>query len=53
MLKTSEIYVEGAFVEGPELPEPTYSHCMIRLNETHSLLTGGWNTVSNTLFFAK
>ena len=42
---STEIFVTDAteygFKEGPELLQETLNHCMVRLNETHSLLTGG------------
>ena len=35
--------MNGSFVAGPQLPEPIASNCMIRLNQTFSMLTGGNN----------
>ena len=40
-LATTEIFKDGHFVAGPALPHPVEGHCMIRINETHSMLTGG------------
>ena len=46
-LKTSEILSNGTFSPGPALPMAVEQHCMIRLNETHSMLTGGFDSVSD------
>ena len=40
--KDTEINQNGVFRAGPELLQATADHCMIRLNKTHSILTGGW-----------
>ena len=40
-LNSTELYEEGTFKPGPELPEAVYGHCMIRINQSHSILTGG------------
>ena len=40
-LSASEIFVNGAFTAGPELPVSVSDHCMIYINETHSMFTGG------------
>ena len=38
----TEIFSEGSFHPGPSLPEPLSSHCLMRIDETHIALTGGW-----------
>ena len=40
-LSTSEVYKDGSFREGPELPYEVGLHCMIAINETHAMMTGG------------
>lgn len=42
---STEIFENGAFKTGPELPQAIQDHCMISLNTTHSMLTGGFNGV--------
>ena len=42
VLSTTEIFEQGSFKAGPVIPAPVYNHCMIRINETHSILTGGY-----------
>lgn len=46
--KTTEIFENGRFRDGPDLPLGLADHCMIRVNVTHSILTGGLPRVSNT-----
>ena len=41
VLVSSEFYRAEVFGTGPTLPSPTAEHCMIKINETHSILTGG------------
>ena len=50
-LSSSEIYEDGEFKAGPEMPVTVYSHCMVRLNETHSLLTGGATNLDQVSIF--
>lgn len=45
----TEIFSEGAFSPGPLLPEPLSSHCLMRLDETHIALTGGWGENSSAI----
>ena len=45
-LKTSEIFKDGAFHDGPKLLQAVGGHCMIQLNKTHSILTGGYTNVN-------
>ena len=40
-LSSTEIFQDTSFRPGPELPLGTYKHCMIRVNDTHAMLTGG------------
>ena len=44
-LSSTEIYSSAskAFTVGMELPMPLSGHCMISLNSTHSVLTGGYD----------
>ena len=49
---TTEIFSNGAFTPGPDLPEPLTSYCMARLNETHISVTGGWGDNSSAVLSA-
>ena len=40
-MKSSEIFENGNFNEGPDIPEENYRHCMVKINSTHVVLTGG------------
>ena len=42
-LNTTEIYIpgKGGFVPGPTLPFPRENHCMVKINATHFIFTGG------------
>jgi hypothetical protein len=45
--KTSEtINVDGEVSDGPELPTGVYSHAMTAINDTVSLLSGGWTNAN-------
>ena len=39
---TTEIFSDGSFFPGPDLPKPLTSHCMAWLNATHISMVGGW-----------
>jgi hypothetical protein len=42
-LKTSEIIsLDGGVIDGPELPIGVWTHAMATLNDTVSILSGGW-----------
>ena len=41
-LSTSEIFEDGSFKAGPDLPVSVARHCMVMVNETHTVLTGGY-----------
>ena len=43
-MATTELFVHGHIVTGPELPYAVENPCMIRINETHSMLTGGYSS---------
>ena len=49
ILKTTEIFKNGHFTFGQDLPHPTFSHCMAKINSTHIVTTGGKNTAINVL----
>ena len=40
-VRSTKVFRLGKLTKGPKLPQITHSHCMIRINETHSLITGG------------
>ena len=41
LLSSTEVFANGAFTPGASLPVPMSGHCMIKINETHSIVTGG------------
>ena len=44
VLKSTEIFQNKSFIFGPDLIQPTHSHCMAIVNSSHFILTGGKNT---------
>ena len=40
-IKSSEIFENGTFNEGPDIPEAIIKHYMVKINTTHSMVTGG------------
>lgn len=42
--KTSIIYENGEWTDGPDLPEGLEGHCMAKLDEATVILSGGENT---------
>ena len=51
--ESTEIYRDGAFAPGPDLFLPRTSHCLVRLNDTHSFLAGGLKDRTNPSPFAR
>jgi len=49
----SEIWYNNTWNKYTSLPKATYGHCMVRLNSTHSLLTGGSAEPKATYIFSK
>jgi len=45
-IATTELWSNNQWQEHVRLPEPWYGHCMIKINESHILITGG-HTESN------
>jgi len=45
-LSSSQVYdfSRMEWVEGPELPLPMQCHCKVKLNSTHTMVTGGFST---------
>lgn len=45
-LSTSQVYDFSRieWIEGPELPVAMQGHCKVKLNSTHTLVTGGYST---------
>ena len=43
LLTTEFIRADGSSVPGPDLPDEFGRHCVTRVNETHVILTGGYN----------
>ena len=42
---TTEIFANGAFTAGPTMPTKLWNHCAIKINDTHSIQTGGLDNV--------
>ena len=55
-LRSTEIITEqGVVSAGPDMPESSFAHCVASVNETTSILTGGWYTSgisAKTWFFS-
>ena len=55
-LSSTEIITEQGVSAGPEMPEAVCHHAIASVNETTSILTGGWSTSSSysakTWFFS-
>ena len=43
LLTTEFVRADGSSVPGPDLPDEFGRHCVTRVNETHVMLTGGYN----------
>ena len=50
ILDSSEIFKNKSFTPGPQLPEAVSMHCMIPLNYTHIISTGGRGAGSKPLY---
>ena len=48
-LNSSEIFFNETFFSGPELPEAVSMHCMVQLNITHVVSTGGKGASSSAV----
>ena len=44
-MSSTELFKDGFFKEGPQLPAEPSAHCMLELNSTHSMMTGGYTNV--------
>ena len=44
VLKSTEIFQNKSFKFGPDLVQPTHSHCMVKVNSSHFITTGGKKT---------
>ena len=51
-LSSTEIYESGEFRAGPDMPQALFNHCTVRINETHSIITGGQDGVGQKVIFA-
>ena len=49
VLKTTEIFQNSNFIFGPDMLQPTFSHCMAKINLTHIVTTGGKSSVFKVL----
>ena len=48
-LDTTEIFYNSSFSSGPILPQAVSMHCIVKLNRTHMVSTGGRGTSSKAL----
>lgn len=48
-LDSTELFQNSSFVSGPVLPHAVSMHCILKLNYTHAIMTGGRGTSSRAL----
>merc|ERR1719219_1326911 len=56
-LKSTEMIDQRGQVDGPDLPEALFYHAAIKVNDSTTMVIGGWNTTtpysSNTYLYVK
>eukprot|EP00092_Neocalanus_flemingeri_P018593 GFUD01020136.1.p1 GENE.GFUD01020136.1~~GFUD01020136.1.p1 ORF type:complete len:213 (-),score=32.04 GFUD01020136.1:329-922(-) len=49
VLATTELYYNNTWHAHTNLPQPVHGHCMLQVNSSHTLLTGGYTNMVVTL----